>query len=142
MPFVSITRLRVRSWRYLPAFLVQSLRSARQAKSASGNFAVSLLREKKNVYWTRTVWNSEDSMKAFMLGGVHRKAMRSLLEWCDEAAVAHWTQESPQPPTWQEAHAQIVRIGRPSKVNHPSPAQQQYQIPEPVVAVNKETHWK
>jgi heme-degrading monooxygenase HmoA len=142
MPFVSITRLRVRSWRYLPAFLVQSLRSARQAKSASGNFAVSLLREKKNVYWTRTVWNSEDSMKAFMLGGVHRKAMRSLLEWCDEAAVAHWTQESPQPPTWQEAHAQIVRIGRPSKVNHPSPAQQQYQIPEPVVAENKETHWK
>jgi heme-degrading monooxygenase HmoA len=142
MPFVSITRLRVRSWRYLPAFLVQSIRSARQAASTSGNLAVSLLREKKNVYWTRTVWSSEDSMKAFMLSGVHRNVMRSLLEWCDEAAVAHWTQESHQPPPWHEAHAQILRIGRLSKVNHPSPAQLQFQIPEPVDAENKETRWK
>jgi Domain of unknown function (DUF3291). len=142
MPFVSITRLRVRSWRYLPAFLVQSIRSARQANSAPGSLAVALLREKKNVYWTRTVWNSEDSMKAFMLGGVHHKVMRSLLEWCDEAAVAHWTQESAQPPTWREAHTQILRIGRPSKVNHPSPAQLQFQIPKPEDAENKETRWK
>ena len=142
MPFVSITRLRVRSWRYLPAFLVQSIRSARQANSASGSLAVSLLRDKKNVYWTRTVWDTESSMKAFMLGGVHRKVMHSLLEWCDEAAVAHWTQESPQPPTWQEAHAQILRIGRLSKVNHPSAAHPQFQIPEPVDAEDKETRWK
>jgi hypothetical protein len=35
MPFVSITRLRVRSWRYLPGFLIQALRTARQAKDAS-----------------------------------------------------------------------------------------------------------
>lgn len=142
MPFISITRLRVRSWRYLLAFFVQAIRSARQAKSASGSLTVSLLREKKNVFWTRTVWDTENSMKAFMLGGVHRKVMRSLLEWCDEAAVAHWTQESPQPPAWQEAHAQLLRIGRPSKVNHPSAAHLQYQIPEPEVAKNKETHWK
>jgi hypothetical protein len=32
MPFVSITRLRVRRWRYLPQFLFQSIRAARQAK--------------------------------------------------------------------------------------------------------------
>jgi hypothetical protein len=40
MPLVSITRLRVRSFRYLPAFLLGSLRSAREAKNASGNLAV------------------------------------------------------------------------------------------------------
>jgi hypothetical protein len=32
MPFVSITRLRVWSWRYLPGFLIQSFRAARQAR--------------------------------------------------------------------------------------------------------------
>jgi hypothetical protein len=32
MPIVSLTRLRVRSWRYLPGFLLDSVRSARQAK--------------------------------------------------------------------------------------------------------------
>jgi hypothetical protein len=37
MPLVSITRLRVRSFRFLPAFLLGSLRSAREAKNASGN---------------------------------------------------------------------------------------------------------
>jgi hypothetical protein len=45
MPFVSITRLRVRRWRYLPQFLIQSIRAARQAKRAPGNIAVSILRD-------------------------------------------------------------------------------------------------
>jgi len=40
MPLVSITRLRVRSFRYLPAFLVGSLRAARAAKNTTGNLAV------------------------------------------------------------------------------------------------------
>jgi hypothetical protein len=43
LALVSITRLRVRSLRYLPAFLLGSLRSAREAKNATGNLAVSLL---------------------------------------------------------------------------------------------------
>jgi hypothetical protein len=46
MPFVSITRLRVRSWSYVPAFVVQTLRIARQAARADGNLAVKLLRDR------------------------------------------------------------------------------------------------
>jgi hypothetical protein len=45
MPHVSITRLRVRSWQYLPAFFVAALRSALQARRAKGNLAVGMLRE-------------------------------------------------------------------------------------------------
>jgi hypothetical protein len=56
MPFVSITRLRVRRWRYLPHFLFQSIRAARQAKRASGSIAVSILRDADRAFWTRTVW--------------------------------------------------------------------------------------
>ena len=53
----------------------------------------------------------------------HGPAMRKLLEWCDEAALVHWTQEDEELPTWTEAHRRMLREGRPSKVNHPSEAQ-------------------
>ena len=60
MAFVSITRLRVRSWRHLPAFFVQSLRSAWQAKSEIGCLAVAVLRDTGNAFWTGNVptWRS------------------------------------------------------------------------------------
>ena len=69
MPFVSITRLRVRSWRYVPGFLVDALRSAWQAKTTPANLAVSLLSDRSRVYWTRTVWSDEAAMRSFMVSG-------------------------------------------------------------------------
>jgi heme-degrading monooxygenase HmoA len=131
MPFVSITRLRVRAWRYLPAFLLRSLLAARQARAAPGNLSVGLLRDAGGAFWTRTLWSDEPAMRAFMLAGAHRRVMPRLLQWCDEAAVAHWTQESPEPPAWGEAHRRLVQEGRRSRVSHPSPAQQRFAFPAP-----------
>jgi len=145
MTFISITRLRVRSWRFLPSFIIQSIRAARQAKKASGNRSVTLLSEAHYVFWTRTAWESEAHMKAYILAGTHRQVMRKLLNWCDEAAIAHWTQDSSQEPSWAEAHAKILAVGRLSKVNYPSPAQTAFQIPEPRVPPGTETRlytWK
>jgi heme-degrading monooxygenase HmoA len=76
MPFVSITRLRVRSWRYVPVFLIQSLRAALQAKRATENLAVSVLRDADRAFWTRTVWRDEAAMRSFMQSGVHRRIMK------------------------------------------------------------------
>ena len=131
MPFVSITRLRVRSFRYLPVFLIGAFRSARQAKNAPGNLAVSLLSDSNFTFWTRTLWNDERSMRAFMLVGAHRRIMPRLLQWCDEAAVAHWLQESPEAPSWREAYRRLQQEGRASKVDHPSAAQLRFEIPPP-----------
>ena len=78
MPFVSITRLRVRRWRYLPQFLFQSFRAARQAKRAAGSLAVSVLRDADRAFWTRTVWRDEAAMRSFMQSGVHRRIMARL----------------------------------------------------------------
>jgi hypothetical protein len=47
-----------------------------------------------------------------------------LLEWCDEAAVAHWNQESAELPDWKTAERRMAESGRLSKVNHPSIDQQ------------------
>lgn len=133
MPVVSITRLRVRSWRYFPPFMFYALRSFRQAKSSEGNLGASLLRDTDKTFWTRTVWTTEPAMKNFMLAGPHRQVMRRLLEWCNEAALVHWDQETDREPDWQEAHQRLQRDGRRSKVNHPSPAHESFQIRPPTV---------
>ena len=104
MTLVSITRSHVRSWRYLPAFLIQAICSAWQAKSEETNLSISILQEAKNTFWTRTLWSNEEGMKSYIISGAHKQAMHSLLEWCDEAAVVHWEQMGSQPPTWEEAY--------------------------------------
>ncbi len=112
-------------------FLVHSLRAARQAKAAPGNLAVSLLRDTGLAFWTCTLWSDEAAMRAFTLAGVHRRAMPRLQQWCDEAALAHWMQESRKPPSWAEAYRRLQQEGRRSKVNHPSPVQQRFAFPPP-----------
>ena len=131
MPFVSITRLRVRAWRYLPGFVIQSFRAARQAKLAAGNVAVSLLRDADRAFWTRTVWRDEAAMRSFMRSGVHRRVMARLPEWCDEATLVHWVQDANEPPSWPEAHRRLQQEGRRSRVNYPSEAQRRFEIREP-----------
>src|SRR5881628_1613699 len=113
MPLVAITLMAY------SMFFLRALRSARQAATAEGNLATRLLRDRQNTFWTTTIWTTDVAMKDFMLSGVHRRVMRKLPRWCDEAAVVHWTQESTEPPTWTEAHARLRREGRPSRVNHP-----------------------
>jgi Domain of unknown function (DUF3291) len=142
MAFVSLTRLRVRAWRYLPTFLVQAFRSAWQAKSAKNCLSVSVLREAHRTFWTRTVWTDSAAMRSFMLSGVHRQVMPSLLEWCDEASVADWVQDSPKPPSWEEAHRRMQHDGRRSKVNHPSEAHRRFEIPVPFVRSTGELRFK
>ncbi len=130
MPFVSITRLRVRSWRYLPMFFVQALLTARQAAASEGGLAVWLLKYKRNTFWTATTWTDEQAMRKFMLAAPHGPVMRKLLEWCDEASVVHWNQDSPELPDWPVLSARMQADGRRSKVNHPSPDHTAYRIPQ------------
>jgi heme-degrading monooxygenase HmoA len=126
MPVISITRLRVRSWFYLPAFVFASLRIAKQVKSAPGNLGIKLLNHRGNVFWTCTSWDSEAAMRAFMLARPHGPTMRKLLEWCDEAAVVHWTQDRLNSRR-AEAHRRMRR-GAKSKVNHPTEAHRKFEI--------------
>jgi hypothetical protein len=128
---VSITRLRVRAWRYLPVFFLRTLSIARQASAANGNVAVALLRDRRNAFWTGTVWSDEAAMKAFMHAPPHGPTMRRLLDWCDEAALVHWTQDRADPPTWEDAHRRLEQDGRPSKVHYPSDAHNAHRFPPP-----------
>jgi hypothetical protein len=141
MALVSITRLRLRSWRFFPMFTWYALRSARQATKAEGNLAARVLRE-HNTFWTATSWTDEQAMKRFMLAGRHRAAMRKLAHWCDEAAVVHWNQDNGSLPTWLEAYTRLRKEGRRSKVNHPTPAHMALDFPEPQVRATGEARLK
>lgn len=132
MPVVSVTRLRVRSVFFLPAFLARALRIGGQAKNSPGNLAVRILNDRKKAFWTCTCWENEAAMKAFMLAPPHGPTMRKLLEWCDEAALVRWTQDAAEVPSWTEAHRRMQQDGRPSKVNHPSAAHKAWSIPPPL----------
>ncbi len=142
MAFVSITRLRVRSWRFLPGFFWMAVRTSRQAKAAPGNLAVRVLRERGNTFWTSTGWESEDAMLQFMRAQPHGAAMRKLLEWCDEASLVHWTQANAELPSWSEAHARMQKEGRRSKVNHPSADHAAYVIAAPPADARGELRFK
>jgi quinol monooxygenase YgiN len=131
MPFVATTRLRLRSLRFVPGLIWYAFRSRRQAKSASGNLSAETLREANHTFWTCSVWRDEDAMRAFMTSGAHRTAMRYLPEWCDEASVADWHQNSPEPPGWPEVYRRMQSEGRRSKVRHPSSAHQRFEIAPP-----------
>ena len=121
MVFVSLTRLRIRSVRFLPFFFVYAFRAVRQVKKAAGFIAGGLLPDRGRTFWTLTAWDSQESMRAYMTSGAHKQVMPHLLDWCDEASVAHWTQPDATLPTWAEADERMRESGRISKVRHPSP---------------------
>lgn len=131
MAFISVTRLRVRSFRYLLQFVWKSMKTARQAERSPGFLLGRLARCPGNVFWTVTAWTDEAAMNGYRTAGAHRAVMPKLLDWCDEAAVVHWNQESSELPSWPEAHRRMAGEGRPSKVNHPSPDHQARHIPMP-----------
>jgi heme-degrading monooxygenase HmoA len=131
VPLVSVTRLRLRSVRYLPAFALATVRAQRQARRADGHLGMALLARGARTFWTLTAWRDEAAMRAFMIGGAHGAAMAKLKHWCDEAAVAHWTQSDAGLPSWEEAHRRLQADGRRSKVLHPSPAHEAFRIDPP-----------
>src|SRR4029077_16958135 len=117
----SATRLRVRSLKYIPAFVWQTFLSQRQAMRAPGFLGGRLLMGAHRTFWTLTVGEREQAMKAFRGSGPHAKVMPRLVEWCDEAAYAHWIPTGASVPPWPAAYEHLVNDARLSRVAHPSP---------------------
>ena len=129
--FASVTRLRVRSVKYLPEFLWKTFLIQRQVVRAPGFLDGRLLVDAGRTFWTLTVWEDDRPMKTFRGNSPHARAMPQLLEWCDEASYAHWTQTDTSAPAWEEAYEHLVAEGRLSRVAHPSPAHEARRFPRP-----------
>lgn len=120
MPHVSVTRLRIRSPRFLPLFAIGTVRTARQAARARGFAGGAVLADPARTFRTITVWRERDDMRAYVAGGAHGRVMPRLLGWCDEASVVGWEQPDATVPGRATAEARMRAEGRPSRVRHPS----------------------
>ncbi len=126
--FISITRLRLRHWWYLPAFFWGSNRSIAQARKAPGFHRGLTLADRKRAFWTLTGWESEAAMRKYRGSGAHQEVMGKLPGWCDEAAVAHY--QADELPPWTEAWERLG-AGRFISVQRPSADQLAKQISAP-----------
>lgn len=120
MAFISVTRLRLRSIRFLPAFMWYAARSKRQAKKSEGLLAVATRRSRGLTFWTLTMWARADDMVAFRRAPPHRSAMSKLQHWCSEAAVTNWGQMSDDLPAWSDAAARLRADPKLIQVNRPT----------------------
>src|SRR5262245_27294309 len=118
--FASVTRLRVRSLRFLPAFMWKTFLSQRQVVRSPGFLGGRLLVDARLTFWTLTIWESERAMKAFRGSGPHSNVMPRLVDWYDEAAYAHWITTGSSVPAWPEAYEHLRHEGHLSRVAHPS----------------------
>ncbi|CAN5341225.1 hypothetical protein BH11PSE5_BH11PSE5_11280 [soil metagenome] len=110
MAFVSVTRLRVRSLRFMPGFFLHAAGSTSQIRRADGFIVGSLLRDRRLTFWTMTVWHGQADMRRYITNGAHFKAMPKLMDWCDEASVVHWEQPEEALAGWEDAD-QRMRVG-------------------------------
>jgi heme-degrading monooxygenase HmoA len=121
MPVISLTRLRVRSLRHMPGFLWYTYRSERQLTRSPGFLEGTLATAPSWTFWTITAWADEASMKRFRDTDWHKAAMPRLLDYCDEASLARWTQDTADLPTAAAMVERLTSVGRISKVRHPTP---------------------
>ena len=121
MPFVSITRLRLASRWYFPQFAFHSLRSIAHARRSRGYLGGWTGNDAESGYWTATVWESIDAMRAFRNSGAHLKAMPTLLHLSDQAAFTHFEQIGIAAPTPDAAYERLFREGTLGKLKAPSP---------------------
>lgn len=131
MTFVSVTRLRLRSWRFVPAFLWTNELIVQQLTRSSGFRKGKLLIDKHRTFWTVTMWSDQASVRQFRDAASHRIAMPKLLNWCDEASLAHWEQSGDTLPDWPDAWTRLLRHGRASKVRYPSAEHARLAFPTP-----------
>ncbi len=129
MPFVSVTRLRVKSLWYLFSFFKANEASIKELKASKGFLKGKELIDKKLTFWTITLWDDEASMKGFRGSLSHRNAMQHLPEWCNEASYHHWIQAENEIPNWDIASEKLFTQGKLSKVRNPSKEQTLNQFP-------------
>jgi hypothetical protein len=132
MVLISVTRLHVKSPRYLPAFMWHNALSIWQIINTPGFKGGKLFRDARGGFWTMTAWADKSAMQHYRNSGAHRKVMPLLQKWCDEAAVVHWEQANSSLPDAVEAHHRMVGEGHFTRLSDSSVAHLERKIPQPL----------
>jgi len=117
---ICVTRLRLRSIRFLFSLYWKTRKLRRSLEEAPGFLMGKLLADRHRAFWTMSMWEDLDSMRAFRNSRAHAGIMPNAARWCDEASVVHWETQADELPDWDEAHRRMSESGKPSPLKFPS----------------------
>ncbi|MBE7104452.1 hypothetical protein FT637_15750 [Bacillus cereus] len=92
--FISVTRMRLKGKRMLPFFFIYTTRAALQANKANGLIHSSFAKEGWHTYWTLTVWENKEYMKAYRNKGNHLEAMKIARKIASELEYMNWEHDT------------------------------------------------
>jgi hypothetical protein len=98
--YVSITGLELKGVWHAPCFWWHAIRSMQQARAADGNLYADT-RTINGVHHTLSVWRDEQAMRAYLISGPHRKAMRAFHSIATGKTLGF---TADQRPDWTEVH--------------------------------------
>ena len=126
----SVTRLRVRSVIYLPAFIWQTFLSQGQVVRADGFRGGRLLIDPGRAFWTLTVWESERGDKGVSRLRLARQGYAAPCEMVRGSLLRPLGFRGRCSPGVARGLEQLVRDARLSRVEHPSPNYEARRRPE------------
>ncbi len=104
---VSVTRLTLKRWRDVPAFLRTAMALRRDLADQPGAVTLGLAAEPwARRFWTLSAWRDEESLTAYVRSPGHAAAMRRFGRGMTDATSARWTAEGR--PTWAEARERLA----------------------------------
>lgn len=116
MGVLSMTRIKLRSIRLLPAFLAQQEAAVKQLRSARGFIKGKALIDTSLGTWTLALWDSAEDMRAYYLSGAHRDLMPKLRDFACEAVTTDIPYDQPNLPSWEFVRQKLSSVGRFSTV--------------------------
>jgi len=130
MPYLSMTRLKLKSPGYLPSFLVHNGQIVKEIRVSDG-----FLKGKQGVtldlsMWTTTLWDSYTNLQKFYRSGSHRKVMSQIDVWSSEAVSGHREVHSFDLPSWKSVGVLLAESGHFVNLEEPSLKHQQRIIQE------------
>lgn len=136
MRIIAVTRLRLRSIRFLPRLYWETRKLRRSLERAPGFLRGKFLADRNRAFWTMSAWKDIESMRAFRNSKVHAGVVPNLARWCDEASVVHWETEADELPGWDEAHRRMSEAGKLSALKFQSPHHKAHRFKTPYVSNN------
>ena len=101
------SRLVLRRYRDVPAFLRLSMRLHREAARAPGCVGVGLRAEvRRRTFWTASLWTDPQAIRSFVASPTHRRAMTTFADRMHSSAFETWS--SSRPPTWSEVGSRLA----------------------------------
>jgi hypothetical protein len=134
MPFIVVTRLRLRDSAFFDEFFASAVAVVEQATNSEGNLGADVLAEANNTFWTRTAWKERGLMDAFVRSEPHVNTMGRLDEWCDEATFVDWEQASAGLPDRQEGYGHLIANGQVASLTNAADAHHARDFPSPIVS--------